>query len=355
MKYRQWFLLALSPLLLAVALVGVRSFGGSGGVASAHVTGSPHMEIDLVKEAATEWCNPVTTSASREDVSEYSVAICLTDAPAAPAAFQFEVVYDSELNTCENEAYPTGDSLDDNPDANAGSTTFSTTNLGTGWDCNIMDIQPPDPPSEPKCDQGGAMGRAWIACMCTATGCATLPSGAGVSAPLAVLHLKAKANGEDAMKIENAAAGTSEETFITSCANPANSCFGATEDKNVDMTRVPTATPTATPTPTSTPSCGGERQDPCPTSTVTPKAWTKTPTPAPTGTPAPSEPGEPAQPPPPPPPPPSGGTMPQVVPPGTGTGSGGVAWTTSLMWTLAGAGALSVFLGGLYLRRARNR
>ena len=47
--------------------------------------------------------------------------------------------------------------------------------------------------------------------------------------------------------------------------------------------------------------------------------------------------------------------MPQGVPPGTGTGSGGVAWTTSLMWTLAGAGALSVFLGGLYLRRARNR
>jgi hypothetical protein len=47
--------------------------------------------------------------------------------------------------------------------------------------------------------------------------------------------------------------------------------------------------------------------------------------------------------------------MPQVVPPGTGTGSGSVAWTTSLMWTLAGAGALSVFVGGLYLRRARNR
>jgi len=47
--------------------------------------------------------------------------------------------------------------------------------------------------------------------------------------------------------------------------------------------------------------------------------------------------------------------MPQVVPPGTGTGSGSGDWTASLMWTLAGAGALSVFLGGLYLRRARNR
>jgi len=227
----------------AVALIGLRSNGGPE-VASAHVgAGTPHMEIDLVKETGTEWCNPVTATASRiADNIEYPVAICATNLPGSPTAFQFEVVYDPALNTCENEAYPTGDSLDDNPDANGGGsgTTFSTPNLGTGWDCNIMDIQPPDPPSEPKCDQGGAMGRAWMACMCTATNCGTLSFGAGVSAPLAVVNLKAAHVGVDVMLIQNAAAGTAEVTFITSCANPANACVGATETK----TEVP---PTPTP------------------------------------------------------------------------------------------------------------
>ena len=235
--------------IAAVALVGLRSNGGPD-VASAHVTGSPHMEIDLVKDGST-WCNPVDTTASRAaDNTAYQVAICLTNSPAAPAGFNFEVVYDSELNTCTNVATGAGTSLDDNPDANAGTTTFSTISLGAGWDCNIGDEL------EPVCDLGGSMGRTFMSCMCTAQGCATLPSGAGVSAPLAVLHLKAKANGEDAMKIENAAAG-GEDTiaYITKCTKPANACVGATVNVH-DWTPTPTPTSGGVP-PTGAPGAGG--------------------------------------------------------------------------------------------------
>jgi len=234
--------------IAAVALVGLHSSGGPD-AASAHVTGSPHMEIDLVKDGST-WCNPVDATASRAaDNTAYQIAICLTDSPAPPAGFQFEVVYNPALNTCDNVA---GDvtSLDDNPDANAGSTTFSTPNLGTGWDCNIMDVL------EPLCDQGGSMGRALIACMCVAEGCATLPSGAGVSAPLAVLNLKAAHVGMDHMKIENAAAG-GEDTiaYITKCTKPANACVGATVNVH-DWTPTPTPTSGGVP-PTGAPGAGG--------------------------------------------------------------------------------------------------
>jgi hypothetical protein len=258
MKYRQWFLLALSPLLLVVALVGVRSFGGSGGVASVHAGTSPHLEIDLVNNG-TGWCDPLHIDAAADRIvdpsTEYQVAICATDFPGSPAAFEFEVVYDNTLNTCDNVDCPPGECLDDNPDANGGGsgTTFSSPNLGTGWDCDINNLRDPDPPSQPTCNHGGSMGRAWIACMCTASNCATLPSGNGVSAPLAVLNLKAVADGVDHMKIENAAAGTSLVTYITRCNLPANACVGATETK----TEAPTATPvppTSTPLPpTSTP------------------------------------------------------------------------------------------------------
>jgi hypothetical protein len=231
--------------IAAVALVGLRSNGGPD-VASAHVTGSPHMEIDLVKDGST-WCSPVDSTASRvADNTEYQVAICLTDSPAPPAGFQFEVVYDSALNTCTNADTGDGTSLDDNPDANAGSTTFSTPDLGTGWDCNIMDVL------EPLCDQGGSMGRALISCMCVAEGCATLPSGAGVSAPLAVLTLSAANVGVDNLMIENAAAaGEDTIAYITKCTKPANACVGATVNVN-DWTPTPGGV-----LPTGAPGAGG--------------------------------------------------------------------------------------------------
>jgi hypothetical protein len=49
--------------------------------------------------------------------------------------------------------------------------------------------------------------------------------------------------------------------------------------------------------------------------------------------------------------------MPQVVPPGTGSGPAaeGMPWLTVLLWVMAGGGAVSVALGGLYVGYGRGR
>jgi hypothetical protein len=328
MKHWQWFSLALSPLLLVVALVGVRSFGGSADKASAQAA-----QIVLDLDEGTGWCNTIETTDTVATGLTHEAAICLTGSAVAAANFNIVVNYTSAgagTNTCSSTGQ-TGAGLDANPDF--------IVPTGSGWDCSSSGNL------YPKC--GETAGRAEITCGSLTPG---TPSG---NWAIAVIEWTASGAGGDNLSFGTTALYDTNGDPIVKCADTPDDCIGATVTKT-GTAPVPTATSTATPTATSTPSCGRGEQDPCPTSTPTPKAWTKTPTTAPTGTPAPSEPGEPAQPPPPP-PPPSGGTMPQVVPPATGTGSGGVAWTTSLMWTLAGAGALSVFLGGLYLRRARNR
>jgi len=324
MKYRQWFLLALSPLLLVVALVGVRSFDGSG-VAEAQ---APQLAIDMVQD--TGWCNTIDSTASHTNIEgPYKVAICLTGAAGSPAASDFNIIltYDSQLNTCSStgQTYP---ALDANPD-------FIST-VGTGWDCSSGSQ------NFPKC--GETAGRASITC-----GTTNDPGNLAGNWAIALVTFSVAAGGTDNLAFGTTALYDYAGENIIRC--PSANCVGATDEKTGGAIPTPTSTPPP-PTATSTPWCGGVEQTPCPTSTPTSRAWTKTPTPTLTGTPAPSEPGEPA---PPPPPPPTGAQLPEVVPPATGTGGGGGAWTASLIWTLAGAGAFSILLGGLHLRRARNR
>ena len=351
-----WGAVALLAVILAVVLVPAGPGGPVPDQALAHIItpmGTPgdalvHLEIDADATNGDGPCNPVDATA--EVGGMHKVAVCLTSSSVSPTAFNVEVHYDSNLNLCTVRNLG-GMAFDDNPDANLGTTSWTTPNLGTGCDCASGTEAPPTCDSPPGEGVTPAPGEktAYISCVCST---ATLPVGAGVSSPLAVVTFNALGvTGTDNLAF-GVGAVYGAAGLILRC--PGASCIGATDEKTGGATRVPTSTPTASPTATSTPWCGGLRQTPCPTSTPTPKAWTKTPTPTLTGTPVPTEPGG-GPPPPPPPPPPTGGQLPEVVPPATGTGSGGVDWTTSLMWTLAGAGAFSVFLGGLCLRRARNR
>ena len=346
MKYRQWFLLALSPLLFAVALVGVRSFGGSPDVAQAAV---PQLKLDLVED--TGWCDTINATDTVVTGHPHQAAICLTGANLGPYTMDIIVKFGGAgLNTCLTESC-TGACLDANPDAIL--TDDSGPFGGTLWDCSGGDpaLHPRcvDDPVEGAGTPGPLPGEAFITCGTTDT-----VGAVDGNLVIAVIEWTADYAGTDTLTFGDSYMADDEYNAIVSC--PGTNCIGASVTKTGETAPTPTNTPppTATPTATATRSCGLPEQPAC---TPTPRAWTKTPTPAPTGTPAPSEPGEPAQPPPPPPPPPppTGGTMPQVMPPGTGTGSGGVDWTASLMWTLVGAGAFSVLLGGLYLRRARNR
>jgi len=348
MKHRPLLFLVLPLLLLAMTLVGFRLFSGSANVASAHVsTGTPHIELDVVEDGTGVWCNPVHSVTSVNVGVVHKAAICLSGALAAVNSFGVELNYDSALNLCADTGQ-TGTGLDANPDANVGATVFSGSsgagNLGTGCDCSSGTQQYPVCDYWPGAPEGfpASTRTAYISCVCTTT--QTLPHGAGVSHPIAVVTFTANGGGADVLSFGTVSVYMSGQTTIRSGT-------GATVTK-IGPTPPPEATNTPAPTATATPTCGGPRQEPCPTSTPTAKAKTRTPTPGPTDTPAP---GQPTSAPPPPPPPPSGGQQPVVVPPATGTGSGGIGWTGILMWTLAGGAASLVLGGGLYLRRVTNR
>jgi hypothetical protein len=247
--------LAVAAAISLVAVMGVRSFSGSTNVASAHNNdGTPSIEIDLVNNG-TGWCDPahIDASASRiADGTAYQVAVCLSDAADADGvaqavgSFQFDLLYNRDgsgsvispaIDTCTDKS---GDVTDANPDANAGTTTFSTPSLGTGWDCNVQSTAPP------TCAHGGA-GDAFIKCLCnTTTGCtSTLLTGAGVSKPLAVITLKAMNPGTDHLNLVNGYASNTAAGTLLSCGSGGGApCYGAIETKELAP---PTATPTAIP------------------------------------------------------------------------------------------------------------
>ena len=341
--------LVVGATILAVGLVGARLMQ-TGPQEVAHAAEPFAFAIDADATDGTAPCYPINTTHTVNVSENHEVAVCTVNEPQKVGggtddvnAFSFTLTYDPLLNKCKtNPNCTSGDCLDDNPDANAGSKLGSgvptSPDLGTDWDCNIADL------SQPTC----IAGQAKMDCFSIA---GPYTSGGLSPFPLAVVTFTVLAGGTDTI-------ATTSNVWKGSGSGAEQHPPSVSADlEKLGATAVPISTPTSTmtPTATSTPWCGGVEQDPCPTSTPTPKAWTKTPTPAPTGTPAPSEPGEPGEPAQPPPPPPTGGQLPAVVPPATGTGPGSGDWTTSLMWTLAGAGAFSVFLGGLYLRRARNR
>ena len=99
----------------------------------------------------TSACNPVDDVGTVTVGDTYEVAICLTSAGAEPNTIGFDLVYDDALNlcvplavSCSDEGSSDSKCVDDNPDANAGVTKFSTpTSLGTGWDCTGVGVAPP--------------------------------------------------------------------------------------------------------------------------------------------------------------------------------------------------------------------
>ena len=97
-------------------------------------------------------CNPVDAAAEHAVGETYPVAVCLTDSSVPPLAFQFDLLYDDALNECVPSACAPDDErcLDSNPDANAGSTVFSSPSMGSSFTCNMEDLSPPECEHEPS-------------------------------------------------------------------------------------------------------------------------------------------------------------------------------------------------------------
>jgi hypothetical protein len=204
-------------------------------------------------------CTTIDSYATVTAGQSYQIAVCVENLPQNVDAIDLDIYYDDTLNyvpDLPNEA----PALDDNPDANAGATTFSSINLGSGWDCSGFGVGFPVGDQNPA--SGPGKGDTFITFDHFGGGSLYL---AGKSLPLAVIQFQALDEG-----VDNFVFGDLDRlawhgiTFGLCDPESAKTipCDGAT------VTILPMPTPTLTPTPS-----------PSPTPTLSPM-----PTPSPTAT-----------------------------------------------------------------------
>jgi hypothetical protein len=229
--------------------------------------------LSLDMNPGTTPCNPIHNTVNHLVGDTYPIAVCATSLGDAadptdyePAAFNFDVTFDNTLNQCVIPAggEPTGPpGTDGNPDANAGTTTFSTPSLGPNYDCTSGGQAPPS--CTAGTGSGPGHGRAHISCL-NSLSVPTLPigvagpyppSGTTVSAPLGELTFKALGPGTDTIALDAVHLTSKTQISLVRCpavGGDVNRCFGGTDIKALPPTPTDTATPVpATNTPTSTP------------------------------------------------------------------------------------------------------
>jgi hypothetical protein len=202
-------------------------------------------------------CTTVDSTKTVTAGQSYQVAVCVENLPQEIDAFDLNIYYDDTLNYVPDlpDEIP---ALDDNPDANAGATTFSSPDLGSGWDCSGFGRYFPTGDQNPA--SGPGKGDAFITCDNFTGGTRYL---AGKSLPLVVIRFVALKAGDDSLVFGDLGRLAWESTTVAIC-DPRSTrtmpCDGAT------ITILPAPTATATPTPTLSPT-----PTPSPTPTATPE------------------------------------------------------------------------------------
>jgi hypothetical protein len=237
--------------IAAVATVAPR-FGGGTERVEAQDGASVAVALDMDITNGSGPCNPIDPEGgSSGDGAEFKVAICLTGAAAPPLTFNIDVLYDDTLDQCVPVDCPGVECLDANPDANAGTTSWTTPDLGTGCDCSIGGLKPPQCDEDP--DTGPGKGKAFINCYCDSP---TLPVGEGVSSPIAVVTFKSIANGSDTFTFGVVALYDEPGANILRCPPKKDMapCSGGTRGELAPTSPIPTA---AAVPPTDTPNASG--------------------------------------------------------------------------------------------------
>jgi hypothetical protein len=168
----------------------------SEGQATSMQQGEFALAIDANIENGNGPCDPIDDEAKVEAGATHRVAVCILNPPEPPYSFLTRVDYDDQLNTAPTlpAVLP---ALDENPDANAGETTFSDPSLGARWDCSGLGIYPPsgdDPRTPEKHD-------AVLACHTDlASPDTTLVNGG----PLEVITFVAAGKGDDHLEFDSA-------------------------------------------------------------------------------------------------------------------------------------------------------
>ncbi|HUS82015.1 MAG TPA: hypothetical protein VM013_02005, partial [Dehalococcoidia bacterium] len=223
---RRGSLLGLS-LMAALAVLLALSADWGGRVAGAE---GPTLTLDMDTTNGSGPCNPVDNARAVNVGDTYQIAVCLSDSPKAPAAFNFDIFYDTSLVQSPNIDCLDSPCLDANPDANAGTTSWGQP-LGTGWDCGSMGAVPP---------AGDMGGKAWMSCLTLLD--PGLPVGPGVSSPLALVSFKQMEKGSVGFNLTNVALGDADAALIVDCYGESSACVGGTAATDGQL---PAPSPTA--------------------------------------------------------------------------------------------------------------
>jgi len=180
---------------IAVVMIAVPRLGGQADRAAAQYGPVVSLDMDTTDGGP---CADIDASASHEIGESYDVAICVEGLYEGNpiGGLIFDILYDDTLNRAPEMA-DVGAALDDNPDANAGTTTWGD-GLGPeggeyGWDCSNWGIAYPEGDKNPASGPGN--GDAFIACR-SIVGPWTLGDDE-TSGVLALIRFEALAEGAD--------------------------------------------------------------------------------------------------------------------------------------------------------------
>ena len=211
-----------------------------GGAAGAQ-TPELRLSIDADPTNGAAPCEPVDAERTVPVGSTYQIAVCIESQPEAPQGVQIRVLYDGNLSRAP-EVADVAPALDDNPDANAGSTTFPNAageTLGDNWDCAPLQAV------FPQGDDSNTPGQTdtVIACMSLLG-----PYDLKTTGALALVTLQATNPGTEKFSLasDTVISGSVSLSDIGSCglSNPVVPCDGAT----VQVTGAEGAPPPATAT-----------------------------------------------------------------------------------------------------------
>jgi hypothetical protein len=224
--------------------------------------------ISLDMDTSDGPCTDIDSSASHALGSEYDVAVCVQGLyvgfPIGVASF--DILYDDTLNVAP-EVADTGKGVDDNPDANAGTTKWGD-GLGTNFDCSGGGLAYPK--GDKDSGTGPARGDAFLSCKAS-LGPWTLGDDES-SGVLGMVRFHALAAGTDTLTIYKGLLGYSDATEMGTCNPDVTYPVPCNDGEDIKLAPSPTPTSTHTPLPTNTPT-----PTITPTATNTPPA-TATPT-----------------------------------------------------------------------------
>jgi hypothetical protein len=267
--------LAIVTAVTAVAAFALVLMGTTGGRAGVP---QPVISIDMdISDGACVDIDPSLVQAS----GSFQAAVCLVTNPnnVALAAYRFNLLYDDTIIQAP-EVADAGTALDDNPDANVGTTTFTTAtyplDLGGGWDCSG------GVGAFPKGDNNAATGPGNGSAFSGGCGSAAGPNQL-ITGPLAVVSFNIVGSGSTELDLDATSVTDDFLAEVGSCDPavdvPAICNNGTFSTGAVVPTDTPTATETTAPdteTPTATNTTAPDTETPTPTNTTAPDTETPT-------------------------------------------------------------------------------